>query len=72
MFDQFIPKYSFAKVLKIEVNQGYGYSIISGLGAAKDEYIGHMHADMQIDPADTIKALEIIERQTNPENCFVK
>jgi glycosyltransferase involved in cell wall biosynthesis len=72
VFDQLIPKYSFAKVLKIEVNQGYGFGITSGLGEAKGEYIGYMHADMQTDPADTIKALEIIERQTNPEDCFVK
>jgi polyisoprenyl-phosphate glycosyltransferase len=27
---------------------------------------------MQTDPADSIKALEIIERQINPKNCFVK
>lgn len=72
VFDQLIPKYSFAKFLKIEVNQGYGFGITSGLGEAKGEYIGYMHADMQTDPADTIKALEIIERQTNPEDCFVK
>jgi glycosyltransferase involved in cell wall biosynthesis len=72
VFDQLISKYSFAKVLKIEVNQGYGFGIISGLSEAKGEYIGYMHADMQTDPVDSIKALEIIERQTNPENCFVK
>ena len=72
MFDQLIPKYSFAKVLKVEVNQGYGFGITSGLREAKGEYIGYMHADMQTDPADTIKALEIIERRANPENCFVK
>ena len=72
VFDQLIPKYSFAKVLKVEVNQGYGFGITSGLGEAKGEYIGYMHADMQTDPADPIKALEIIERQINPKNCFVK
>jgi len=72
VFDQLIPKYFFAKVIKIEVNQGYGFGITSGLCRAKGEYIGYMHADMQTDPADSIKALEIIERQLNPENCFVK
>jgi glycosyltransferase involved in cell wall biosynthesis len=72
VFDQLIPKYSFAKVLKIETNQGYGFGITSGLREAKGDYVGYMHADMQTDPADPIKALEIIEMQTNPENCFVK
>jgi polyisoprenyl-phosphate glycosyltransferase len=72
VFDQLISKYFFAKVVKIEVNQGYGFGITSGLREAKGEYIGYMHADMQTDPADPIKALELIERQPNPENCFVK
>lgn len=72
VFDFLIPKYSFAKVVKIEVNQGYGFGITTGLREAKGEYIGYMHADMQTDPNDSIKALEIIERQPNSENCFVK
>ena len=56
VFDFLIPKYSFAKVVKIEVNQGYGFGITSGLREAKGEYIGYMHADMQTDPADPLKA----------------
>ena len=72
IFSQTIPKYFFAKVIDIKVNQGYGFGITSGLREAKGEYIGYMHADMQTDPADSLKALEIIERQPNPENCFVK
>ena len=72
IFNQTIPKYFFAKVIDIKVNQGYGFGITSGLREAKGEYIGYMHADMQTDPADSLKASEIIERQPNPENCFVK
>lgn len=72
VFDFLIPKYTFAKVIKIEVNQGYGFGITTGLREAKGKYIGYMHADMQTDPRDPIKALEIIERQPNSENCFVK
>jgi glycosyltransferase involved in cell wall biosynthesis len=71
VFNQMMSKYSFAKVIKIEVNKGYGFGISSGLNEARGEYIGYMHAD-QTDPADPIKALEIIERQPNPRNCFVK
>ena len=72
LFDQMILKYFFAKVIKIELNQGYGFGITSGLREAKGEYIGYTHADMQTDPADSLKALEIIERQPNPKNCFIK
>jgi glycosyltransferase involved in cell wall biosynthesis len=70
--DELIPKYSFARVVQVEVNQGYGFGITSGLREAKGEYIGYTHADMQTDPADVLKALEIIEKQDNPKNCYVK
>ena len=72
LFDQLISKYFFAKVIKIETNQGYGFGITTGLSVAKGEYIGYMHGDLQTDPVDTLKALEVIERQPNPKNCFVK
>ncbi len=67
-----IEKYTFAKIVKVEENQGYGFGIVSGLKEAKGEYIGYTHADMQTDPEDVIKALKIIENQENPENCYVK
>jgi len=72
ILNELIPHYPFAKVVTIDVNKGYGFGITSGLCEAKGEYIGYLHADMQTDPADTLKALEIIERQSNPENCFIK
>ena len=62
----------FARVVKVEVNQGYGFGITSGLREAKGEFIGYTHADMQTDPADVLKALEIIESQENPKKCYVK
>jgi len=67
-----IDNYSFARVVKVEINQGYGFGITSGLGKAKGEFIGYTHADMQTDPADVLKALEIIEQQEKPKNCYVK
>jgi len=67
-----IPNYFFARVVKIEVNQGYGFGIISGLRESKGEFIGYTHADMQTDPADVLKALSLILKSPNPENYFVK
>jgi len=72
IFDKLVPKYSFARVIKVEVNQGYGFGITSGLNEAQGEFIGYTHADMQTDPADVLKALEIIEKQEDPKNCYVK
>jgi glycosyltransferase involved in cell wall biosynthesis len=67
-----LPKYLFARVVKVDVNQGYGFGIISGLIEAKGEFIGYTHADMQTDPADSLKALNLVEKQNRPQNSFIK
>ncbi len=69
---ELLPKYPFARTVRVEVNQGYGYGIVQGLKNCRGDYIGWTHADMQTDPADLIKALDIIEKQGNPENLYVK
>lgn len=63
--------YSFAKTIFQEI-QGYGAAIKKGLENAKGEYICWTHADMQTDPSDTIKALEIILKQKNQKQCYLK
>ncbi|MDE6386512.1 MAG: glycosyltransferase family 2 protein [Lachnospiraceae bacterium] len=58
-----LPRYSFARTVKVDVNQGYGYGILQGLKECKGEYIGWTHADMQTDPADILRALAMIEKE---------
>ena len=70
--NKLLPNYSFARVVNVEINQGYGFGITSGLKEANGEFIGYTHADMQTDPADVFKALDIIQRQDNPKDCYVK
>lgn len=72
VFNEMVPRYDFARVVNVEKNQGYGYGITSGLCEAKGKFVGYTHADMQTDPADCLKALEIIEKQKYPKNCYVK
>ena len=72
VFNKLISNYSFARVVNVDINLGYGLGITSGLKEAKGEFIGYTHADMQTDPADVLKALEIIEKQDFPERCYVK
>ena len=40
----------FVKPVKVEVNQGYGFGILSGLKEANGDWLGWMHADLQSDP----------------------
>lgn len=72
IMEQLVPQYAFARIVKVEVNQGYGYGILSGLREAHGEYIGWTHADMQTDPYDAIKALDIIEQKGSPQPIYVK
>lgn len=58
-----LPDYAFARIVTVEVNQGYGYGILQGLKECRGEYIGWTHADMQTDPGDIVKALRIIEEE---------
>ena len=67
-----LPKYPFARSVRVEINQGYGYGILQGLKAAKGDFIGWTHADMQTDPQDVVKALELIEAHGSPDDIMVK
>lgn len=66
-----MKKYPFIKGVFIN-ERGYGKSIYEGLKSAKGEFLCWTHADLQTDPSDCIKALEIIKKQTNPEKTYVK
>lgn len=72
ILEDMLPKYTFARTVNVEVNQGYGYGILQGLKECQGDYIGWTHADMQTDPADLIKALEIIESHGNRKDIYVK
>lgn len=63
-----LPRYPFARTLRVEVNQGYGYGILQGLASCQSDYIGWTHADLQTDPGDVIKAYSLLVQ----EGLFVK
>ena len=67
-----IAKYPFAKTIKVEVNKGYGFGVLSGLRSSSGDYIGWTHADMQTDPSDVIKAWNIIKKRSYPSCIYVK
>jgi polyisoprenyl-phosphate glycosyltransferase len=69
---KYAKKYSAIKLVKIDKNIGYGNGIYQGLKAAKGEYIGWTHADLQTNPYDAIRALEIIEKSNYPNDLYVK
>ncbi|MGG7147373.1 glycosyltransferase family 2 protein [Clostridium butyricum] len=72
VLENLLPKYDFAKSILVNINKGYGYGILQGLKSCKGEFIGWTHADMQTDPKDVIKSLEIIEMNNSSHNIYVK
>jgi glycosyltransferase involved in cell wall biosynthesis len=68
--------------VRVEVNQGYGHGILSGLRDATDgthgpEVIGWTHADLQTDPVDALRGLALFEQAHtreggSPTRLFVK
>lgn len=72
MIQQLIPKYTFARTIRVAVNQGYGYGILQGLKATTGDFIGWTHADMQTDPADVVKAYDLIEKNNGDDKLFFK
>ncbi|MFH1424500.1 MAG: glycosyltransferase family 2 protein [archaeon] len=67
-----LPKYKFARSVRVKKNIGYGWGIFSGLKSAKGEFLAWTHADMQTDPKDVITAFTFIKKQENPEMTYVK
>jgi glycosyltransferase involved in cell wall biosynthesis len=67
-----LPKYDFARSIRIEDNKGYGYGIVQGLKCCTGDFIGWTHADMQTDPGDLMKALKILVKHGNDEHIFIK
>lgn len=72
ILEYLLPKYPFARSVRVEVNEGYGYGIVCGLKACNGDFVGWTHADMQTDPADLIKALDIIEKEGEGKDIYVK
>ena len=58
--------------IRVEVNQGYGFGILSGLRAANGDILAWTHADAQTDPLDAIAGLEFFRTAPNPHRAFVK
>ncbi|MBT3980011.1 MAG: glycosyltransferase family 2 protein [Bacteriovoracaceae bacterium] len=72
VFAELLPNFSFAKVVVVVKNQGYGFGILAGLKECQGDFIGWTHADMQTDPADLIRAIDIIEESGCNEKIYVK
>jgi len=71
IFDEFILRYSFARIVNVYPNQGYGFGILSGLKEAQGEFVGWTHADLQTDPSDPIRGFKTLA-EVDQKATFLK
>lgn len=70
IFEQLLPSYPSCRVVRVEVNQGYGFGILAGLNTATGDVLGWTHADMQTDPQDALEGFKFFQKYGT--NIFVK
>jgi glycosyltransferase involved in cell wall biosynthesis len=70
VLNELLAEQTCIRSVRVDRNQGYGYGIVSGLLAARGVVLGWTHADMQTDPADALRGLELFDA-TNT-GAFVK
>lgn len=49
-----LPLYPHCRSIRLPINQGYGFGILSGLRCAHGDILAWTHADMQTDPNDVL------------------
>jgi glycosyltransferase involved in cell wall biosynthesis len=69
---ELLPNYAGCRSVRVDLNQGYGFGILSGLRAAGGDILAWTHADMQTDPADALEGLKLFELASKPDRLFVK
>lgn len=60
------------KKVYVNQNKGYGYGIWEGVKASDGDYIGWIHADMQLPPKELIWFIEYILNTNRKKGLFLK
>lgn len=66
-------RFGYIKKVTVDKNQGYGYGILQGLKECKGEWMGWLHADLQIHPKTVIEIIKKFdEKEDTLENTFFR
>lgn len=60
------------EVVYVNVNQGYGYGLQQGMKAASGDYVGWIHADLQMPPEELAQFFDELEKHGACEKLFLK
>jgi len=67
-----VKEYNFIIPCYIDVNQGYGYGLIKGLEKANGDYVGWIHADLQVAPKEVFCFINFLEKRKGDKKYFLK
>ena len=60
------------KLFNVKKNIGYGYGIKYGLARSKGDYLAWTHSDLQTDPRDVLKAINLLNHLKEKNNYLIK
>ncbi|KEY91496.1 glycosyltransferase family protein (plasmid) [Candidatus Photodesmus blepharus] len=72
MIEKEAKNYTFIKIVNIHINKGYGNGILNGLENATGDILGWTHADLQTDPLDIKNGLDLVKKNSNIKNIYIK
>ena len=70
VLEKLLPNYPHCRTVRVPVNQGYGFGIVSGLKYAQGDVLAWTHADLQTDPKDVLRGLAFF--QLHGKSIYVK
>lgn len=65
-------RYPNVRMVYVDKNRGYGYGLQQGIKAARGDYIGWIHADLQIGPEELLPFFTYLLRNTKEKEIFLK
>lgn len=65
-------KFKNIKIAYVDINRGYGYGLQQGMKIAAGDYVGWIHADLQMPPEELIQFFDEIARHDISEKLFLK
>lgn len=72
LLKKYSKEYAFIKIINVDTNQGYGYGLIRGLEESDGEFVGWIHADMQLAPINLINIVYKLKENNYEKNIFIK
>lgn len=68
-----LKKYKNIRTCKVKKNIGFGYGLKKGFLKAKGKYLICSHADLEVDPKDITKSIDIFNKKKHTNNkLFIK